>query len=174
MAHENLYHSPLQTGGLIFDSSTYDLGWDGTRTTVDLNSPIMPSLDFSIYLINAVKFHAGQLYHLFDEDTFMNNLYAFYDNPEQHMVTSSLWYIHYLVILAFGKAFVVQRVQGSNPAGCEFFTKALQLLPDTTQLCRDAIAASEILCCIALYLQSLDFRCPAYSFVRFPIPRPRG
>ncbi|GFF98802.1 uncharacterized transcriptional regulatory protein C3C7.04 [Aspergillus udagawae] len=153
MAHEHLYQSPLPTGGLIFDSST------------GLELPIMPSLDFSIYLINAVKFHAGQLYHLFDEATFMNNLYAFYNIPEQHMVTSSLWYIHYLVILAFGKAFVVQRVQGSNPAGCELFTKALQLLPDTTQLCRDAIAASEILCCIALYLQSLDFRCPAYSFI---------
>ncbi|KAE8308255.1 hypothetical protein BDV41DRAFT_581645 [Aspergillus transmontanensis] len=165
MTHEHLYNAPLPTGSLYFDGSAYDLGWEGTRTTITNDIPMAPPLDFSIYLINAVKFHAGQLFHLFDEDTFMGGLYAFYENPEHQMAHSGLWYIHYLLILAFGKAFVVQRNQGSRPSGCEFFTKALQLLPDTTNLCRDPIVATEILCCIALYLQSLDFRNSAHNYI---------
>ncbi|GAB1201966.1 hypothetical protein APSETT445_000564 [Aspergillus pseudonomiae] len=165
MTHEHLYNAPLPTGSLYFDGSAYDLGWEGTRTTVTHEIPMAPPLDFSIYLINAVKFHAGQLFHLFDEETFMGGLYAFYENPEHQMAHSGLWYIHYLLILAFGKAFVVQRNQGSRPPGCEFFTKALQLLPDTTNLCRDPIVATEILCCIALYLQSLDCRNSAHNYI---------
>ncbi|KAF9890614.1 hypothetical protein FE257_005745 [Aspergillus nanangensis] len=165
MTHEHLYNSALPTSDLLFDSSAYDLTWDGMRTTVDSNIPTAPPLDFSIYLINAVKFHAGQLFHLFDEQTFMEGLYAFYDNPKEHMATCGLWYIHYLLILAFGKAFVVQRNQANRPPGCDLFIKALQLLPDTTHLSRDPIIATEILCCIALYLQSLDFRNPAHNFI---------
>ncbi|KAE8376622.1 hypothetical protein BDV26DRAFT_293960 [Aspergillus bertholletiae] len=165
MTHEHLYNAPLPTGSLYFDGSAYDLGWEGTRTTVTNDIPMAPPLDFSLYLINAVKFHAGQLFHLFDEETFMGGLYAFYENPEHQMAHSGMWYIHYLLILAFGKAFVVQRTQGNRPSGCEFFTKALQLLPDTTNLCRDPIVATEILCCIALYLQSLDCRNSAHNYI---------
>ncbi|KAI9933007.1 hypothetical protein MW887_009261 [Aspergillus wentii] len=164
LTHEHIHHAPLPTGRLLFDGAAYDLGWDGSRTAVSPQLPMAPTLDFSIYLINAVKFHAGQLFHLFDEPSFMGNLYAFYEDPQQ-MTTSNLWYIHYLLILAFGKAFVVQKNQGRRPPGCEFFTKALQLLPDSTQLSREPVIACEILCCIALYLQSLDCRSTAHNFI---------
>lgn len=166
MTHEHLYHSPLPTDSLLFEGSTYDLGWDGLRTTVYAEAPIVPTLDYSIYLINAVKFHAGQLYHLFDEGTFMGGLYAFYEDPQQQMATDGLWYIHYLVIIALGKALVVQRNRDTRPPGCEFFSRALQLLPDTTHLARDSLIATEILCGVALYLQALDHRNSAYNFVR--------
>jgi hypothetical protein len=166
MTHEHLFDSPLPTDSLLFEGSTYDLGWDGSRTSVGQEAPVIPTLDYSIYLINAVKFHAGQLFHLFDEGAFMGGLYAFYEEPQQQMATPSLWYIHYLVIIALGKALVVHRNRGTRPPGCEFFTKALQLLPDTTALSRDAVNSTEILCCLALYLQSLDFRSSAHNFVR--------
>ncbi|KAL3439673.1 hypothetical protein BDV09DRAFT_157912 [Aspergillus tetrazonus] len=165
MTHEHLYHSPLPTDSLLFEGSTYDLGWDGLRTTVYAEAPIVPTLDYSIYLINAVKFHAGQLYHLFDEGTFMGGLYAFYEDPQQQIATDGLWYIHYLVIVALGKALVVQRNRDTRPPGCEFFSRALQLLPDTTHLARDSIIATEILCGVALYLQALDHRNSAYNFI---------
>lgn len=166
MTYEHLYNSPLPTESLLFDGLTYDLGWDGSRSTVDREVLIVPTIDYSIHLINAVKFHAGQLFHLFDEATFMNGLYAFYENPQQHTKSPTLWYIHYLVIVALGKALVVHRNRGTRPPGCEFFTKALQLLPDFTVLSRDPVNAAEILCCIALYLQSLDFRHSAHNYVR--------
>lgn len=130
-----------------------------------LEIPMIPSLDYSIYLINSVKFHAGQLYHLFDEESFMEGLYAYHDNAGQQMSVSPLWYIQYLLLIAFGKAFTVQRNDGNTPVGCEFFVKALQLLPDMTDLFRNPIISTEILCCIALYFQALEFRSSAYGFV---------
>lgn len=166
MTHEALYESPLPPDSLLFEGSTYDLGWDGSRFSVDQIPLIVPTLDHSIFLINAVKFHAGQLFHLFDESTFTDGLYAFYENPQQETSAPSLWYIHYLVIIAFGKALSVNWNRGGRPPGCEFFTRALQLLPDSTLLSRNAVNATEILCCIALYLQSLDFRNSAHNFVR--------
>ncbi|KAL3475772.1 hypothetical protein BJX99DRAFT_270907 [Aspergillus californicus] len=165
MTHEHLFDSPLPTDSLLFEGLTYDLGWDGSRSTVYQEAPIAPTLDYSIYLINAVKFHAGQLYHLFDEGSFMGGLYAFYEDPQQQMAVNSLWYIHYLVIMALGKALVAQRNRDCRPLGCEFFTRALQLLPDTTHICRDPVIGTEILCCIALYLQSLDYRNSAHNYI---------
>ncbi|EAU30077.1 conserved hypothetical protein [Aspergillus terreus NIH2624] len=164
LLHVHLYHSPLPTESLLFDESAYDLGWDGSRTAVSLEVPMTPSLDYSIYLINSVKFHAGQLYHLFDEGSFMEALYAFHNQSDHQAAVSQLWYIQYLLLIAFGKAFVVQRNHGNTPAGYEFFLKALQLLPDITRLSREPIIATEVLCCIALYLQSLDFRSSAYGY----------
>ncbi|KAL3467055.1 hypothetical protein BJX64DRAFT_274107 [Aspergillus heterothallicus] len=165
MTHEHLYNAPLPTDSLLFDGSTYDFGWDGSRTSVHQEPPVVPTLDYSIYLINAVKFHAGQLFHLFDEGTFMGGLYSFYDDPQAHVDPPSLWYIHYLVIIAFGKALVTNRNQSARPAGCEYFTKALQLLPDPTHLDREPVIAAEILCCLALYLQSLDHRNSAHNYI---------
>ncbi|KAG2411516.1 hypothetical protein HFD88_009072 [Aspergillus terreus] len=165
LLHVHLYHSPLPTESLLFDESAYALGWDGSRTAVSLEVPMTPSLDYSIYLINSVKFHAGQLYHLFDEESFMEALYAFHNQSDHQAAVSQLWYIQYLLLMAFGKAFVVQRNHGDTPAGYEFFLKALQLLPDITRLSREPIIATEVLCCIALYLQSLDFRSSAYGYI---------
>ncbi|KUL89532.1 hypothetical protein ZTR_04282 [Talaromyces verruculosus] len=165
MLYEHLYDKPLPTDSLLFEGSTYDIGWNGSRIAVDQEAPIVPSLDYSIYLINTVKFRAGQLFHLFDEETFMGGLYTFYEDPRPQTASPSLWYIHYLVIIALGKALVAHGNRDDRPHGCEFLTKALQLLPDSTTLSRNAVNSAEILCCIALYLQSLDFRSSAYNFI---------
>lgn len=95
----------------------------------------------------------------------MEGLYAYHENLVHQTPVDPLWYIQYLLLLAFGKAFSVQKGPSSQPAGCEFFVKALQLLPDLTHLYQYPMIATEILCCVALYLQSLDFRSSAYGFV---------
>jgi hypothetical protein len=73
-----------------------------------------------------------------------------------------LWYVHYLVLLAFGKSFVVRKCYGRRPAGADFFIQAMKLLPDVTYLYTDPLHSIEILCCVALYLQCLDYRSSAY------------
>lgn len=165
MIHEHLYDSPLPTDRRHFDETAYELGWDGLRTSISSEVPMIPTLDFSIYLLNAVKFHVGQLFHVFDEPSFMEGFYAYHENPVHQTTVDPLWYIQYLLLLAFGKAFSVQRGPNRWPAGCELFVKALQLLPDLTHLYQYPMIATEILCCVALYLQSLDFRSSAYGFV---------
>ncbi|RFU34083.1 hypothetical protein B7463_g2248, partial [Scytalidium lignicola] len=164
MTHEHKYQAPLPPGTLLFDATAYDLGWDGFRSTLP-DTPLVPAIDHAIYLINSVKFRCGQLFHIFDEEEFMSSLYNFYADPSARMATTGLWYIHFLVILAFGKAFVLQKNQGKKPPGAEFFVTALQLLPDASALCREPIISTEILCCVSLYFQSLDFRHSAHNFI---------
>ncbi|KAJ5595536.1 uncharacterized protein N7459_001744 [Penicillium hispanicum] len=164
LTHEHIYQEALPTGALLFDGATYDLGWDGLRTPNTSDSPAVPTFDHAMYLINAVKFRCGQLYHLFEENEFMSNFHEFYSHPRPN-ATTSLWYIHFLLILAFGKGFVQHKVQGNKPPGADFFVNALQQLPDISVLHQEPIESTEILCCIALYLQALDCRSSAHNYI---------
>ena len=152
---------------LIFDGMTYELGWNGSRCTEpELSTPALPTVDHAIYLVNTVKFHCGQIYHLFDDESFMESLYHFYEDPLTKQPDDEMWYVHFLVIMAFGKAFTNKKNQGRCPPGADFFVKALHLLPNMIMLWHDPVHATEIFCCIALYLQCADHRLVAHNFVR--------
>ncbi|KXH69582.1 fungal specific transcription factor domain-containing protein, partial [Colletotrichum salicis] len=167
VTHEHVCQSPLPTNSLLFDGFAYDLGWDGSRTTQTLDNRLIPSHDYAIFLINAVKFHCGQMFHLFEEEEFMLHMQTFYaKSSTDRAEENSLWYIHFLVILAFGKSLIQRKTQGNNrPAGADFFVRALQLLPDVTALCKEPIMSTEILCSMAWYYQALDFRHAAHNFI---------
>lgn len=167
MVHEKIHNSPLPSTGLLYQGSTYDLNWDGRRDASEASICALPTADYALFLINAVKFQCGQLFHLFDEPSFMEQFKKFHDansnlNNDDDTV---LWYIHYLLVLAFGKAFVVRTDKGQCPPGGDLFVQAMQLLPDTTYLCSNPLRSIEILCCTALYLQCLDSRSAAYNVV---------
>ncbi|KAJ6044107.1 hypothetical protein N7499_006611 [Penicillium canescens] len=164
LAHHHAYQEALSPEALLFDEMTYELPWDGLRTTPGPDVPVVPTRDHTMYLINAVKFRCGQLYHLFEEGEFMASLQEFYSG-DGHTMTNSLWYIHFLLILAFGKGFVQPKAQGKKPPGVGYFVKALQLLPDPGALYRDPMVATEILCCIALYSQCIDCRTSAHNYI---------
>lgn len=164
IAHEQVYGSPLPAASLLFEGQTYDLGWDGRRTSAEFDDTTLPTSDFALYLINAVKFHCCQLFHLFDEQDFMRN-FSNYHNPLHRGDCSDLWHIHYLLILALGKAFIVRVGQNRRPPGASEYVQAMKLLPDSIYLCNDPIQSMEILCCAAIYLQCLDMRASAYSLI---------
>ena len=173
MAHEHLYGTQLPPHDLIFEGNAYDLEWTGSRRGPAPKPPVLPTLDYAIFLINAVKFHCGQVFHLFDEDLFMRRLYAFYGQPATAPTDDEgeLWYVHLLLVLAFGKAFTCKTAQGRRPAGSAFFCKALYDMPDVSSLWPRPVEATEVLCCIALYLQCIDYRQAAYNYVsRVPCP----
>ncbi len=120
MVHEKVLRAPLPPENLLFEGKSYDLGWDGTRhlrTAALSEVPALPSADFAVYIINAVKFHCCQLFHLFEEEGFMQQFSQFQENPPQVMRSPDLWFIRYLLILAFGKAFVGQGSKGRRPLG---------------------------------------------------------
>lgn len=165
MTHEYLHKTPLPAEALLFDGSAYELTWRGHLGSDESDLPAIPSPDYAIYLINAVKFHCGQLFHLFDDEEFHRKLQQFYSNPNQRERKSDLWYIHFLLILAFGKIFISQKVTGTRPSGSEFFHRAIEILPPAYILCQEPIASTEILCCIALYLQCFDHRQAAYIYI---------
>ncbi|KAF2644028.1 hypothetical protein P280DRAFT_496490 [Massarina eburnea CBS 473.64] len=162
LVHEHIKRSPLPGSDLLFDGAAYDFPWDGSRSIVKPRTPMIPSIEYAIFLINAVKFHCAQLIHMFDEDEFMTRLHSFYSRSDDKEAQNSLWYIHFLLILAFGKTFVQHKDNDKQPPGADLFVHALQLLPATKRLYREPIEASEILCCKALYLQALDSRVEAH------------
>lgn len=168
MAHEYVHNSPVAPDSLLFDGTTYDVGWDGSRVTSGPDTPLLPSLDHVIYLMNAVKFHCGQIFHLFDEKSFTEAIYDFYAEPAIRIARADLIYIHLLLVVAFGKAVSEQKGLSRRPPGCDYFAKALQLLPGVHELCKEPFISAEILCCIALYFQCLDYRYGAHNFVRSP------
>lgn len=151
-------------------STVYELGWDGQRDSQKQDGFSTPSSDYAIYLINAVKFHCGQVFHLFDETTFMQH-FARFQAGEPNI--DSLWYIHFLVILAFGKVFVTRRNETRKPPGADLFTQAMKMMPDLifvyVQPVESMIQCMEIFCCMALYLQCLDYRGPAYDMVSLSV-----
>lgn len=181
MAHEYLHHAPLPPTMVLFDGSAYDLGWDNRDGLMSTTSPsdstkdqpplALPSLDHSEYLISVVKFHCGQIFHLFDDNDFHQRLHQFYAEPDRHIARerAGLWYTHFLLIVAFGKIFTNKKPPGKRPSGAEFFLKAMQILPPPHILHHDPVVATEMLCCIALYLQSVDHRNAAHLFVRLAL-----
>ncbi|KIL89945.1 proline utilization trans-activator [Fusarium avenaceum] len=162
MTHERLTGTPLPTHNLHFaglEGKVFDLRWDGTRRSTTQDIPDMstlPTKDFALYLINSVKFHCSWLYNLFDEDVFMKRFHRFHKNRAEHMREEPLWFVHYLLVLALGKAFVVQSTKSRRPPGSDFFVQAMKLMPDFNFFECDIIDEMQVLCCAALYLQCVD------------------
>ncbi|KAM0424927.1 hypothetical protein ACHAPT_009728 [Fusarium lateritium] len=165
MTYETVMHATLPSNNLLFDGTCYDLGWDEQRhisSRADPESITLPSADHARYLISAVQFHCGQLFHLVEEDKFMQCFALYHKNA---LNSPGLWYIHYLLILALGKAFVARTTKGRKPPGADLFVHAMNILPPAYFFVSDALRMVQILCCAALYLQCLDFRGPAYRII---------
>ncbi|KAM0286661.1 hypothetical protein ACHAO9_008094 [Fusarium lateritium] len=170
MTHERLTGTPLPTHNLHFaglEGKVFDLRWDGTRksTAQEPDMSTLPTKDFALYLINSVKFHCSWLYNLFDEDIFMERFHHFHKNRAEHMRENPLWFVHYLLVLALGKAFVVQSTKSRRPPGGDFFMQAMKLMPDFNFFECDIIDEMQVLCCAALYLQCVDRIQEAYRLV---------
>ncbi|KAL3492140.1 hypothetical protein BJX62DRAFT_250888 [Aspergillus germanicus] len=170
MTHERLTGTSLvpNPDELLFDDHVYKLKWNGDKANASDNPfdvSNLPTADFARYLINSVKFHCGQLFFLFEEDRFMTKFATFYQNPGAEARASPLWFCHYLLLLAFGKSFVVQSARSKTPPGAEHFVQAMQCMPDFSFYKGDPVESIQILCCAALYLQCIHSRAPAYRMI---------
>jgi len=163
VTYEHVHKRPIPPTALLFDGETYDLGWQSDRAAT--SAAALPTIDYATHLVNTVRFHCGQVFHLFDEDVFMGHLRDHYADSMQRCPARDLWLVHFQLILAFGKAFATKPRHGSRPPGVGFFVNALHSLPNMTVLWRDPVQAIEILCCVALYLHCIDYRSSAYNYV---------
>jgi len=148
-----------------FDASAYMLDLSNCQAALPPDISGLPTLDLALYLTNTVKFNICQTFNLFDEIEFTKTLHDFYNSPAQVANKSRLWYVQFLVVIAFGKAFLQQGRADSTPPGSIFFVRAMNLLPSSESLYSEPVPAIETLCMISLYLQSADMRCSAYSYV---------
>ncbi|EWZ52365.1 hypothetical protein FOZG_02137 [Fusarium oxysporum Fo47] len=158
----------LQPGGLnippqLIEEDVYKLSWTQLEKA-DVSG--LPSLDYAIYLFHTFKFHLGQTYRLFDEVEFVNQIRDFYSDAQSKAEENRLWYVKFLLILAFGTAFLSsQPLPSKEPPGAKFFVRAMGLMPDHTALWKDSLFAIEVLAMVGLYLYSIDERESAHVYL---------
>ncbi|KAJ4016255.1 hypothetical protein NW766_004447 [Fusarium irregulare] len=161
----------LQPGGdmippQLIESDVYTLSWNIRPPHEKPDVTGLPSLDYAIYLFHTFKFHLGQTYRLFDEVEFVNQIRDFYSDAQSKAEENRLWYVKFLLILAFGTAFnASQRVASTEPPGAKFFVRAMGLMPDHTALWKDSLLAIEVLAMVGLYLYSIDERESAHVYL---------
>ncbi|OTB00947.1 hypothetical protein M426DRAFT_225408 [Hypoxylon sp. CI-4A] len=165
MVREKIHPEDPSIPPNLIDTEAYT--WTYKTSSSDLCDVTgLPSLDHAIYLLNTVKFHLGQTYHLFDGAEIEQQIRDFYSNGNglQVVVESRLWFVKFLIILAFGIAFQGSPTPNQEPPGAKFFTRAMSLLPDPTELWKSSLLAIETLALIALYLFSIDSRESAHIY----------
>ncbi|QPC74626.1 hypothetical protein HYE68_005378 [Fusarium pseudograminearum] len=161
----------LQPGGnlippQLIEDDVYTLSWNIRPPHEKPDVTGLPSLDHAIYLFHTFKFHLGQTYRLFDEVEFVNEIRDFYSDAQSKAEESRLWYVKFLLILAFGTAFhSSQWMPSTEPPGSKSFVRAMGLMPDHTALWKDSLLAIEVLAMVGLYLYSIDERESAHVYL---------
>ncbi|KDN66586.1 putative fungal specific transcription factor domain-containing protein [Colletotrichum sublineola] len=136
----------------------------GASETPDVSN--LPPLDYAMFLLNTAKFYLNAVFYIIDEPSFLKHMHELYEDPVRKASASRLWYAQFLLILAFGKAFVVSSgPQALAPPGVQYATRAMALLPDLSGLNPDSIQAIQALALAALYFQCLDMRLAAYQHI---------
>ncbi|KAE8137536.1 hypothetical protein BDV38DRAFT_271142 [Aspergillus pseudotamarii] len=160
---------------LAVDGDAYQLQWRQASSEELPDISGLPSLEHALYILNTVQFHFSHLYLLFDEDEFLHHLYEFYDNAEVKVQESRLWYVQFLIVLAFGEALLAPVRKVSNAASwTKYFLRAMSFLPDITGLWQDPVLAIEVLTLIGLYFHSIDMRDTAYCYFSSLIGSPNA
>ncbi|KIW67935.1 hypothetical protein PV04_03914 [Phialophora macrospora] len=162
---ESLPENQAATIPLNVDGSAYHLEY----TTLDSDAPPdttdLPSIDYTLYLMNSVKFHNCQMLRPFDEEEFTRNLYEFHEQGAAKIQSSRLWFVQFLLIIALGKAMIVVVKDTSTAPGSAWFQRAMCLMPDFVRLLREPNLAIQVLCLVALYLVSIDMKEAAYGYI---------
>lgn len=152
------------------EEETYTMASALTRDSLPLVQDELPSRHYAKYLAETVLFHLGDIYHVFDRETFMEQLDHFYDEGLCNKPLKGLWSVQFLLVIAFGKLFLRRGASSLGPPGASDFLRAMKLQPDVLDLWDDPILRIEILFLISLYLNTSDMRATAYSFVRLCLP----
>lgn len=162
------------SGPDLFDGDLYPIHWNPLPVNEHPDVSNLPSMDYALYLFNTVKFHLGHNFRLLDEANFLHHIKEFYHGDAAKEASKNrLWFVQFLLVLAFGNAFLLPvgyRSSSDNkePPGAKFFVRAMSLMPDPTTLSRSGFVAIEVLALTGLYLYCIDHRSSAYSYVSLP------
>lgn len=149
----------------FLDGDVYPLEWMPSTAADPPDISGLPSIDHALYLFNTVKFHLGS-YRLFDEDAFAASIRDFYQGDAVKKASESrLWFVEFLLVLAFGNAFLLQTRNTKECPGSKFFIRAMSLMPNHATLWKDSLQAIEVLALTGLYLYSIDHRESAHVYV---------
>ncbi|RYP72060.1 hypothetical protein DL769_004547 [Monosporascus sp. CRB-8-3] len=140
-------------------SNIYSLQWKPWPDDIPPDISGLPSIDHATYLFNTTKFHLRQHYRFYDEAAFISRMQDFYRGNAQEKATEDrLWFAQFLIVMAFGKAFLAKSPDPHGPPGSKYFVRAMALMPDLASLWKDSLLAIEVLVLAGIYLYSIDQR----------------
>ncbi|KAF9893436.1 hypothetical protein FE257_010748 [Aspergillus nanangensis] len=160
MAEADSPPDPWHVDGVVFRMRWKPLGFDENPEVTNL-----PPFDYALFLFNTTKFHFGPLLYLIDEPMYLRNLEEFYENSVAKASISRVWYAQYLLILAFGKAFLGNVTCPGTPPGYQYAVRAMPLLPVLSGLHEDPLLAIQVLTLAAVYFQAIDMRVAAFQHI---------
>lgn len=149
------------------DGTLFTLKWRPLPVDETPDLAGLPPMDHGLYLIHTAHFYFGPLFYIIDEVAFIRSLHEFYTNPEERVASMRLWFAQYLLIIAFGKAFLApNRLPNAPPDGYQYASRAMALMPDMSGMNPNPLQCVETLTLAAIYLQSVDMRISAFQHVR--------
>lgn len=140
------------------DGDIYQIDLNDTGVVDPLSTSGLPSLDYALYLFEVTRFHLGQIYRIFEADSFRARIHDLYRCRDPGATeTSRIWFVQFLLVLAFGKAFV-SRKNCRHPPGSRFFARAMCAMPKHLGMGKDCFTLMEALALASLYLYAVDYR----------------
>ncbi|KAK4500752.1 hypothetical protein PRZ48_008942 [Zasmidium cellare] len=149
------------------DGAAFRLRWNPSATIEPSDVKNLPAADYTQYLYSTVRFHLAELWGIIDDSQFMKRFNQFQTSCLETARNHRLWFVQYLFVLAFGKAFLNHPGQSTSgaPPGSEFASRAMALMPDVADMHEEGILAVEVLSLAALYFQAIDMRISAYQLI---------
>jgi len=125
----------------------------------------LPPYQFALRLFAAQFTYIGTIFAFVPKATFEPRLKKAYEGPpDLRDREACLAYAEVLVLLAFGQMYSVNQWNGSDgPPGFEYFTHALQFLPDIHE--DGSILFIEVLSLVGYFMQNLNRRDAAFLYV---------
>ncbi|KAF5543896.1 heterokaryon incompatibility het-6 [Fusarium mexicanum] len=125
----------------------------------------LPPSDYAYFLIQTARFYLGPLASLIDEAEFLQHFKELYQDASAKAASCRLWYAQYLLMTAFGKAFLGGRSADGSPAGYQYAARAMPLMPELAGIALDPVLSAQALTLAAIYFQSIDMRVAAYQHI---------
>ncbi|KAF5001520.1 hypothetical protein FGRMN_991 [Fusarium graminum] len=147
------------------DGVAFRLHWRPLMPDEQPDVSNLPPSDYAFFLIQTARFYLGPLASLIDEAEFLQNFKELYQDASAKVATCKLWYAQYLLMIAFGKAFLGGRNTDGSPSGYQYAARAMPLMPELAGIALDPVLSAQALTLAALYFQSIDMRVAAYQHI---------
>uniref|UniRef100_A0A0D2XPI0 Zn(2)-C6 fungal-type domain-containing protein n=1 Tax=Fusarium oxysporum (strain Fo5176) TaxID=660025 RepID=A0A0D2XPI0_FUSOF len=147
------------------DGVAFRLQWRPLMPDEQPDISNLPPSDYAYFLIQTARFYLGPLASLIDEAEFLQHFKELYQDASAKAASCKLWYAQYLLMIAFGKAFLGGKSPDGSPPGYQYAARAMPLMPELAGIALDPVLSAQALTLAAIYFQSIDMRVAAYQHI---------
>ncbi|CAJ0548658.1 Ff.00g022710.m01.CDS01 [Fusarium sp. VM40] len=147
------------------DGVAFRLQWRPLMPDEQPDVSNLPPSDYAFFLVQTARFYLGPLANLIDEAEFLQHFKELYQDAPAKAASCKLWYAQYLLMIAFGKAFLGGKSVDGRPPGYQYAARAMPLMPELAGIALDPVLSAQALTLAALYFQSIDMRVAAYQHI---------